>query len=505
MARIEPIEYQGPKREFIPTKGDMVPAPETPAFNSITSNGGYHDLEYLLGLLDGLINDSSLTYNRCDDILQGYALIIDQENTDLINAQNIAYPSDSNPPMSISFEEYKYLLINNTNNASQYILSSYEDSIRGMSGINALDISHIALIINNEAKRIKDFIDEYIGELDDSAEFRTVELFQDWAEESSGTLKRFWQALTSEISVGLAESELDQVTSETAPQFQTIFQVKLNLINKNIKDTLSQLIKNWESTSLMFYSKNLGPALNFQLKVGRNLFGKLDTRNMPVLANEANAAISGLNSNFSVALTDQLKRNQIFFNYCQTILLNVMDRDRYFAYGKQLASVGKPLKNIFTESSSISESLDIVNSVNPLTVIDNEKDFNLNFDHPHSELTGLTADDAHPQYLLKSGGEVSGDITFASGVKIAGMDLKLHRHDGVDSVKIRGSDIDENSISETNIDTTNSSTSIPEGLRVVSQSSTLVPFGLTKVVVRVAFEMEVSDNVVNYEFEITKL
>lgn len=504
MARIEPIGYQGPRKDYVPTTGDLSSAEDIP-FSATNYNSGYHDLDYLLGLLTELINNSSIIYNKCDDILQEYALIIDQEDTYLVNAQNVAYPSDGSPPMSISFEEYKYLLINNTSNAAQYILSSYEDNIRGISGVNALDISHIALIINNEAKRIKDFIDEYIGDLDDSAEFRTVELFQDWAEESTGTLQRFWQALTSEVSVGLAESELGQVTSESAPQFQTIFQVKLNIINKNIKDTLSQLIKNWESTSLMFYNKNLGPALTFQLKVGRNLFGKLDVNTMPVLANEANGAIAGLNSNFSVALTDQLKRNQMFFNYCQIIFLNIVDRDRYLVYGKQLATIGKPLKSVFTKASTSSESIDIANSVHPLTIVDAEKDYSLNFDPVHSALSGLTSEDAHPQYLLKSGGEITGDVNFAAGVKIAGMDLALHKHDGIDSVKIRGSDIDENSISEANIDTVNASTSIPESLQLISQFSTFVPPGLTKITAKISFDMEVSNNVVGYEFEITKL
>lgn len=509
MARIEPIGYEGPNRTYVPATGDLTPAIDGQVFQPTTYSQGYHDLDYLLELLEALINDSSVVYNRCESILKDYGLIIDQSDTNLASAQSMVYPSTSAAPMIVSFEEYKYLLINNVNNASQYVISSYEDSVRGISGTNALDISHIALIINNEAKRIKDFIDGYIGELDDSSEFRTVELFQDWAEESTGTLKRFWQALSSEISTSLSRSELDQITSETAPQFQAVFQVKLNVVNKNIKDTLSQLLKNWENTSLMFYTKNLGPALLFQLKVGRNLFGKLDTAAMPVLANEANSTIAGLNSNFEVALADQAKRNQLFFNYCQIILLNIIDRDRYFVYGKQLAAVGKPLKTIFTDSSNVEDNETITNSVHPLTIIDSVKDYSLNFDHPHAELTGLDDPLAHSQYLLRTGGLssiITGDIFLAEGVTIDGIIPSQHRHTGEDgSEKIRGSDIDTNSITEDNIDTTNASTSTPEDLRLVSQSSTFVPPGLTKITAKVSFDMEVANNVVGYEFEITKL
>ncbi len=507
MARITPINYQGPET-FKPVIGDLSDVSivnNTP----ITVGDGYHDLDYLLKILDELQSKMGTIYTEASNQLNDFGLIIDQADASLVEAQNLAYPG-SDVPSVITFEEYKYLQMNNSSNAAQYILSSYEEALRQASGSNALDISDIALYINNEIVRIKSFIKEYIGEVDDSSEQRTIELFQDWAEDTSAIIEKFWQALKGEISIGLPRSELDQITTETAPKLQALFQVKLNKINKNIKDLKAQFIKNWESVSSLFYDKHLGPALLFQLKVSRGIGAGFDMAAMPVISSEIAGTMAGIDSNFSGILADQIKRNKIFIHSLGEIILNIAQRDTYFAYMKDLSSLGKPIPQKFVNTSRIDHAEEVISAYSEgLSATDTVIDFVDNFKPLHSDLSELEDPKAHPQYLLRSGGLdslITGDVFLAEGVTIDGIIPSMHRHTGEDgSEKIRGSDIDNNSITEENINTTDSTTSIPKNLVLKTQTAALIPPGLVKVTAKIAFDVTTSSNITGYEFEILKL
>lgn len=506
MANFRQIDYQGPSQTYKVPIGDSSRGGES-IFQGSSVGEGYFDIEYLHQLLNDLCVNSAMIYGKCGDILTDYALNIDVANTDLFSAQNMAYPA-ATAPGSITFDEYKYLLMNNANNATQYVLSAFEDSLRGPSGTNALDISTISLIINNEAKRVKEFIDGYIGDLDDTSEYRTVELFQDWAEDATNIIQGIWQALNGQITTRLSESELAEVTSETAPKFQALFQVKFNVINKLVRDNFGKLFKNWETTSNVFYSKNLGPALVFQLKVGRDLFKLGSSSNrLPILSNEISGTMIGLQSNFTVALADQLKRNNLFSNYCRDIIINISQRDVYIGYMEQLSQIGIPLKKIFTSAGSI-EQVDEVFSIDPIMRIQpfpyNSSD---SFMPSHGDLVDREDINAHPQYLLRSGGidsTIYGDVFMAPGVLFDGMRPGLHRHTGTDgSEKISGANILAGTITDENIDTT-STTPIPYDLEVINQIPLTTPTGVASINVQVGFKIAES-NVSGYEFEIIEL
>lgn len=509
MSRIKPIDYQGPPTDYAPGIGNSNVINRKPTQSVLVGNG-YHDLDYLMSLLDQLSFKAGTIYSEAQSQLQSFGLMINDNDEALSQAQSFIYPS-SEAPSIISFEQYRYHRTNNVSNAAQYIISRYEDEVRGISGTNALDISNIVSYIQNEITRIKEFIDGYIGEVDDTSEQRTIELFQDWAEDTSTIIEKFWQALKGEITTGLPKSELDQLTQETAGQFQALLQVKLNKINRNIKDLNAQLIKNWEDASDIFYHKHLGPALKFQLKIGRQLSDKIDLQKFPVISNEIHGTLTGIDANFSNALADQIKRNKMFIAALGEILLNIVQRDTYFAYLKDLSQIGKPLPSKFVNTSRIDHPEEIISAVSdginaPTT---GDVAFSDNFMPSHLSLSDVEDPTAHPQYLLRSGGlnsKITGDIFLAQGVTIDGMVPSTHRHTGEDGTqKIRGSDIDYSSITEANIDTTNASTSVPENIIVVSQNAQLQPFGTVKVTTIVEFDVENSGNISGYEFEIVKL
>jgi hypothetical protein len=64
------------------------------------------------------------------------------------------------------------------------------------------------------------------------------------------------------------------------------------------------------------------------------------------------------------------------------------------------------------------------------------------FNSSHGYFNDLL-EDHHPQYLMRSGGVITGDIEIAGTARIAGIDLANHSHDGTDgSSYVRASNID---------------------------------------------------------------
>lgn len=507
MSNIYPIDYTGPNRDYKPDVAN----------NSYINNAkgpitqfreGYHDLDYLIALLDKLIQQAGDIYNKCEDTLSNYSLIVDQSDTSLVSAHNSAYPS-SDVPGYVTFQEYKYLLKNSSSNAAQYVMNAYEMNIRGTSGTNAFDISTLSLTVNNEAKRIKEFINGYIGEVDDTSEFRIIENFQNWAEDTQRLINSFRQALQGQFSAQVPQSEVDSVTGDTAAQLQAILQVKLNVAAKNVKDVTNQLLKNWETPASDFYDKHLGPALQFQLKVGQGLSNTFDRGTYPVLGNIVNAGLGGLSSNFATVLADQVKRNGIYSNYIEEIVANINARDTSAFQINQFASKGRYPKQIFTHDGLATQADALFQVDHPLDNYQTILTYDDNFIADHSDLANAGASDAHPQYLLRDGGEesaITGDIVLADGATIDGMIPRRHKHTGTDGTeKLPASSIDFSSFADTDIDTTTSTTSIPKNLAINDQASIVSPSGTSIITLQVSFDMDIIDNVSGYEFEIVEL
>lgn len=505
---IEPIRYTGPTSDYVPAPANNQAGISAHPQNTATYREGYHDMDYLNQILNYLIQTSGDIYNQCESTLTNYSLIIDQTDTNLVSAHAQAYPATS-VPSYITFQEYKYLLKNSSSNAAQYVMNAYETSIRSASGSNAFDISTIMLTISNESKRIKEFIDGYIGAVDDTSEFRIIENFQNWAEDAKGYVTQFRQALQGQLSAQIPQSEVDTVSEGAAAQLQAVFQVKLNVAASSIKAVMGQLLKNWENVSDDFYSKHLGPALQFQLKVGRNLVNTFDINTYPVISRTVNAAVSGLDSNFATTLADQIKRNQMYSGYLDQIQANIAARDTNAKQIDQLSQKGKYPKQIFTHEGLADQAPILYQVDHPLTDFTPTINYDDNFSPSHSDLSGVEDDNAHAQYVLRSGGEdstITGEIVFADGGKIDGIVPHLHKHTGTDgSAKLPASSIDFSAFSDNDIDTTSATTSIPKDLIVGNQISTISPIGATTIQLQVQFDMEFIDNVSGYEFEITEL
>jgi len=506
MSTYDPISYQGPNK---PPRAGAISnngreGLEDVAFGEF--GGGFFDLNVINALTSQIIKDVSDLVSEIELKLRSYSMIIPTADTALNSAYQMVFAVSATPNSSttgyLHYFMYKQLLMMPDSNAAAYMKSRYEASIRDESGTNVLDILKLCLYLNNEAKRIQEFIVNYIGDLDDTSEFRVLESFQFWAEDAAIFTKRLRSAFQQETTGAIPSSELGTLNKQKASGSQTLLKIKLNAINKQLNILFSDMSKNFEMTADTFYDKYLGPAVKFRSKIGKDLNNELSSA---VLAREVKLAIAGLEADFSATLADLIMRLSGFDDKATIILNYVIMRDTLVMYINQLSLVGVKVRNQFSNVDIPQSELVKFDNINLLENHHIDILFEDNFTKSHSELSNLDDSGAHPQYLLRSGGSITGNIDVLPGITIGGMNPAIHRHTGTDGTqKIHGTDIEINTVTADNVDSENASTSVPINLTVASQSIRIVPPGVAQVSIAIGFDVDIS-NIVSYEFEVTRI
>jgi len=446
---------------------------------------GYHNIEQLQSDLTTLQSETLNTMAWCDQKLSQYSLRIGV-NAKLAEAQEAEWPTTlSDPKDYISWNQYKSLELNETRGA-MYIKKCYEDYMRGPAGCTCLDVYHICSLMHDEASHIKDFLDAYVGDINDSSEYRVLELFQDWTQFAIVSARQFRSIYNAETTlVGqIPDEELSQITEDQASQFQALFKGKVNAINIEIERLQQAIQKDNVEHTLVFFNNFLGPALKFRNKVGKDLAKSIPPEGF--LSSQANETLGAYDASFFAALTDMMRRNGIMHTKLNDLVARVSVRNQYNATIRQLETLGKSIKSPFANVEVPTEEIE---HFSQLTAIKAAEAKNL-YVSGHSSLDDIDNPLAHPQYLLKDGDTITGDITVADGVKIDGMNLKTHRHRGLaidGSDKIHGSDIVGSSVTSDLVDTTEV-ISPPVNLRVLSQSRRVVPPGVTNVSALLAWD-----------------
>jgi hypothetical protein len=156
---------------------------------------------------------------------------------------------------------------------------------------------------------------------------------------------------------------------------------------------------------------------------------------MPTLAEEVVTAVNSFKGNFGSILTDMVqRRNNIQQKFDNLLSLNIQ-RKKYISYIDQLSIKASPRPKII-----INIDKDIYSFLFDQITIDESSRMSLS--SIHGNLDSLNDND-HPQYLMRSGGTIFGDIIMAEGVTIDGVDIDTHAHTGEDgSVRIKSTDID---------------------------------------------------------------
>jgi hypothetical protein len=431
------INYKGPSRDFNPDIGSARPTSgQAPA----TFDHEMYSAEVLRDQLDEVIKQTDLISVQAESELKRYNLKITTPK--LLEAQKAIWPENiAEVKEYVTYKQYK-ALENKMDRASKYIRDQYVASIRGEDGTGALDVQRLAKVLNSEATNIKGFLNAYTKDIDDSAQKRVEELFQDWSKSAithTGRLWSYFKERGPQSTSKIPESELAAIDDSDTGRYQALFKAKVNAVNQDLDRELSNFERHFMTTSDIFYHKFLGPSVNFRMSASKDL--EMKANDTTVLGAEVKKAIGSLDTNMQVGLTDLLHRNQIFSLKIETIEDRIGTRESLKQILKQISEKSGIIASNFTETFDTGADDSLYEG------IINSSTSSSQFLSSHNSLSGRELDDAHSQYVLSSGDTITGDITVADGVTIDGVDLSAHNHSGQDgSAKISGSGILEGSL-----------------------------------------------------------
>ena len=482
------IDYTGRPPAYKPELGAprVVPSPVDRQDQEYT----YADMRYLRKQLALLFDEVGRVRNHAEIGITNYAIPVPQDDERLQNALMREWPKDLGEPAEyISYRYYSALRVRDTTSAS-YIRKRYEEAARDVNGTVSIDVLALCKLIEDEAVRIKEFLDEYIGNVDDSSEERTVELFQDWVETARAYTRKFWTFLAEGGQDPYAAAAKMDSTTPQAQQSQAVLKVKLNSQNDLILKEFEYLQKNFAEFAPVFYKKFLGPALGFRLSVSRKVF---PVPGDPIAAANRQASKT-MDANLKAALADQYRRNMLFKSKMDALMKMMFIRELSRIQIHALASNGKAVPN--KGRMALVEAADTREYVlQPSTKSGNK------LSPSHDALTDRDDDDAHPQYLLRDGGHVTGDISFDDGVKIDGIIPSTHAHTGTDgSAKIHGRNIIGGTIGDDVVDSGNTPPK-PKDLKVTRVIQRTAAAG------GISFDVEISwtgNDDYTYEHQVSK-
>lgn len=464
-----------------------------------TNTIGYHSETDLRELLTKIKEVTDATVQQSEVQLQRFSLEVPADSP-LQKAQTQEWPSSlGTAKQYVHYEQYKALERKQTR-GSELIRQSYEDNVRGPFGTTAIDTLIVSKAIKQEAVNVEKFLDTYLGDVDDTSEYRILELLQDWANSGLQKAKTVGQILVSRIKneVQIPTAEVDKISETTARSYQALFQTKVNAVNKDIKQLTEDLNKEHNMMSEIFYNKFLGPALNFRLKVSRNL--EMEQYSPSILATQAGEADRAMAADLNNLITDQMKRNENFDIATDNLIVRLRYRDGFAAFTQQMNSITQG--EATTPFVAVDLSEDEIETFKEMqTTIESQADDEDIYTSAHAMLDGVDLDDAHSQYFLKSGDLLVGDLELEAGVRIDGIIPSTHAHTGLDgSVKIKGSDIEGGTLSVDAVDTGELPT-IPTDLKLESFTNKTVPPGFNVIDALISWT---GDDTLTYEVQISR-
>jgi hypothetical protein len=190
-----------------------------------------------------------------------------------------------------------------------------------------------------------------------------------------------------------------------------------------------------------------------------------------------------------MVLSDLVQRNEIIDSNADNLFKLVQTKRKYANYIYQLSFKGQP-KPIIIKTVAEDKYSTIFNSA--VYTYRDESDLISN----HASLDNLL-EDHHPQYLLKNGGVITGDISVSGNAKVDGVKISSHSHNGSDgSERIRASDIDYSSTKEDSSVVPNK----PSSLSVSQYVTDIVDGGVP--VIDAIIDIEVDDSIADQSHEI---
>jgi hypothetical protein len=341
-------------------------------------------------------------------------------------------------PDYISFAQYVYAETHGCRGCRKFV-KEYDRLISHSSFVHLFDFRYYLTLILNESKCIKNsLLYDFGGEYEDESQEQAAIFYYSWAKMAENHTRIITEELTQEADE-LSTSEVDIISKKQAAQFQAFFSIRIASYSETIDNSLFNIKKDLVDNCDILYERYISPSLKFKTQVAAPLQLDIETTNMstiaPILSEEVITAINAFRGNFGSILSDLVqRRNNLNSKFNKLLSLN-LQRRKYIGYIDQLAEKASSRPKVI-----VSVSEDKTSKLFQNIFIDSSKRESLK--SSHSNLDDLEAN-SHPQYLLRSGGSIFGDLTMQEGATIDGVDIDTHAHTGDDgSVKIKSTDID---------------------------------------------------------------
>lgn len=417
----------------------------------------------LLTVISQLIDISDQLIEEAEAELVKVAVLVPEVST-LKEAFTKEWPSELGTVSDkISFSQYK--MFQKKHSSGAVILRTYFlKNIRSSENAAFLDIYTLIQLINGEAKRINSFVKESMRNTTGIEKGPAYRLFQDWADGALSDLNELWnyavrKPVLSQTSVN--GKSIENITAKDAKSFQAIIHGKLNATNTNISMDLAYLEKSHGDLADRFYKEFLGPAMVFKEDVSGSL-EKTRSHVNTSFYGDIDSANTVYSSNLKLALADQLIRNNNYKDRVARIFTVIKDRDRNIAEINLLSTIGSEVVPQVVTHEPSEEEIALYKNYSGTT-----EDV---FKASHAFLDDLDSPDAHPQYILKDGDTLTGNLNVGAGVKIDGVDISGHIHNGEDgSSKIDARDLVEGSLGIASIDS-NEQVFTPKDLELLSST-----------------------------------
>jgi hypothetical protein len=344
-------------------------------------------------------------------------------------------------PEYVSFSEYLYAEEHGCRGCRKFV-KDYDRLMSHSVFVHLFDFRYFLKLLLHEANYIKNSLTYDFGDIyEDESQQQAASFYFSWAEMAA----HYTKVIADQLAQGqdyLSSSEVDYVSKKQAAQFQAFFSIRVASYTEGVDNVLFSLKKELMDNSQVFYERYVSPSLKFKSNVSAPLELDIQTTNLrseaPVLAEEIITAVNAFKGNFGSILSDMIqRRSNLRSKFDRLVNLN-LQRKKYISYIDQLSAKASTRPKILIEVKE-----DNTSSIFDRVIIDDNRNQTLKSSHG---LLDDLSEDSHPQYLMRSGGAIFGNIEVADKVTIDGVDLSAHAHTGEDgSMRIRSTDIDYSS------------------------------------------------------------
>lgn len=423
------LSYSGPIKEYAPQIGSNFGNPPS---SDLTGRKAYVSLDNLKSDLSHILNRCSVIIEKCKNELSIFS--IDLGTTEKRKQSANAVFSDFETTSSDLISYNQILEIEKlANSNARFIVDEFKKELRKPNGSSAQEIKKITDIIYNETLRINNLVGASFFGSNSSAETTLIEVFMELTsimKDHVYRLDSFFVLPRGERNKLLPKEEIDILTESEAKQYQSVFQLSINGLNDEMDKDIDYMTKFFSNSSDFFYRKIVSPLTEVQVKTSNLRTSSPINENLAAWLQNVKESFD---RNFLTALYDILDRTNKFDEYLSRLEQKISLRENYLSYIRQLSQKGK------TPISSLLENAEKSNFS-----IKEQKDSLIN---DHSSISGRESNAAHEQYLLKYNDYLRGDLNFLEYIKIDGVDLSAHEHDGLDgSSLIDGSVFEDDSI-----------------------------------------------------------